>query len=66
MHVALTLFRVKDLEKQVDELESESQRLSQALDAQSATNSGLEVSLRKKTDESARDVYNKVSPLFAL
>ena len=66
MHVALTYFRVKDLEKQVDELESESRQLSQALDAQSATNSELEVSLRKKTDESARDVYNKVSHLRAM
>lgn len=55
------MFRVKDLERQVSELESESERLSRALDAQGVATSELEATLKKRSDENTRDVHNKVN-----
>lgn len=60
VQIADQYFRVKDLEKQVSELESESERLSQALDAQGVSMSELEAVLKKRSDESARDIDSKV------
>lgn len=60
VQIADQYFRVRDLEKQVSELESESERLSQALDAQGVSMSELEAVLKKRSDESARDIDSKV------
>lgn len=52
--------RVKDLESQISELESESDRLSQALDAQKARIGEMEVAAGRKADDVAREIQSKV------
>jgi homeobox protein cut-like len=55
-----TASRVKDLETQISELESGSDRLSKALDDQKTTTVDLEVAAGKKMDDILREVQNKV------
>lgn len=52
--------RVKDLETQISELESGSDRLSKALDDQKIITVDLEVAAGKKMDDILREVQIKV------
>jgi len=51
---------VKDLETQVSELEAESERVSQALEAQKLATSETEAAGNKKTEEISKAIQKKV------
>jgi predicted RNase H-like nuclease (RuvC/YqgF family) len=55
--------RVKELENQVSELESEASRLSRALDAQKTNAHDLETSSVRKAEELAKELTTEVSSL---
>jgi cell division septum initiation protein DivIVA len=55
--------RVKELENQVSELESEAFRLSRALDAQKTNAHDLETSSGRKAEELAKELTTEVSGL---
>ena len=52
--------RVKELESKITELETETDRLSQALDAQKSTASEAQTKLSKQLDESGRELQKRV------
>ncbi|KAG8912989.1 hypothetical protein FRC00_003305 [Tulasnella sp. 408] len=55
--------RVKALETQISELERESARLLQALEAQKTTTAEVEATAQKKADEAARELAQKASEI---
>ncbi|KAF7979865.1 hypothetical protein HWV62_40631 [Athelia sp. TMB] len=58
--------KVKDLEFQIAELESESEHLSEALNAQKAATSNVELAAGKKVDELAKEVRSRVNEVDQL
>lgn len=58
--------KVKDLESQIAELESESEHLSEALNAQKAATSNVELAAGKKVDELAKEVRSRVNEVDQL
>jgi homeobox protein cut-like len=56
-----TASRVKDLEAQISELESGSDRLSRALDTQKGLMLEVEVEARRRMEDVEREVLGKVS-----
>ena len=53
--------RIKHLENHVSELESECERLSRALESQTALVHTLEQTTKRKTEEYAREVHSLVN-----
>lgn len=51
---------VRDLESKITELETETDRLSQALDAQKSTASETQAKMAKQLEESVREVQKRV------
>ena len=58
--------KVKDMESQISELESESERLSEALNAQKAATSNVELAAGKKADELAKEVRSRANEVDQL
>lgn len=52
--------RAKELENQIAQLESESDRLSQALESQKTSNLDAELATRRKLEELRKDLSAKV------
>ena len=62
----LSCYRVKELEAKVVELESETDRLSTALEAQKTTAAEAQAAAAKKVDELSRDIQKKVGIMFMI
>jgi MFS superfamily sulfate permease-like transporter len=62
MHVdhTLTFHSIKSLESQISDLESESERISRALDNQRLTTSEIEATAAKKLEDVSRELQKKV------
>jgi homeobox protein cut-like len=58
--------RVKDFEKQISELESETERLSRTLEAQKHAVSDMEIAGNKKIEETSKEIHRKVRVLHIL
>lgn len=58
--INLTYARVKSLESQITDLESESERISRALDNQRLATSEIEAMGTKKMDDLGRELHKKV------
>ncbi len=56
---------MKSLDAQVASLETETEKMSRALDAQKAAATEMESTLRKKVDESSKDSQRKVRSLVS-
>lgn len=59
-NINLTYGRVKSLESQINDLENESERISQALDNQRLVTSEIEATAAKKMDDLGRELHKKV------
>lgn len=56
--------RVKELETKISELESETDRLSAALDAQKRTTLEAQTAAAKKVEDMSKELQKKVSNVF--